>query len=210
MEGNPTNILTDEETRIISIRRDEKLKLEAMEFAYDSAVRSINFRKLVIEFLGVVIAIIFLFILYTLKEQFPTAHDIAGLVGTGASLIVIIFTIWRYMAKWDEQSEKKSDLSNYIHKVIDQYNEALEVRPVSVDNFTQCSEGLSQVESMKKNPLATLARRHLKLGHQHVAMKYLDLEIRCHVCGRVWSTELAKRRKWINIIPFMGCDGCGV
>ncbi len=203
-------MLTEEEVRILSDCRDTKLRLEAMEFAYDSAVRAINFGKLMLEFLSIALAIIFLFILYILKDQFSTAHDIASIIGTGVSLIVIILVIWRHVAKWDEQAEKKSELSNYIHQVIDLYNTSLEVRPVSSANFVQCNEGFSQVESMKKDSLATLARRHIKLGHQHIAIKYPDLEIKCNVCGRVWSTELAKRRKWTNIIPFMGCDSCGV
>lgn len=180
------------------------------EFAYDSAVRKIFFLKLILEFSSIALAIIFLFTLYIFKDQSSALHDVTSTIGTGVSLFIIILIIWRHVAKWDEQAEKKSDLSNYIHKIVDEYNKTLELKPISRDNFIQCDKGFSKVESMKKDSLATLARLHLKLGYQHIAMKYRDLGIECDVCDRAWSPTFAKRRRWTNIISFISCEGCGV
>jgi hypothetical protein len=203
-------MLTDEDVRILTKSRDVKLKLEALEFAYDSAVRALNFGKLLLEYLSIALAIIFLYILYILKDQSSTIHDVVSIIGTGISLFVIILIIWRHVAKWDEQAEKKSELSAYSHQLVNQYNRSLDLRPVSSTNFIECNAGFNDFESMKKHPLATLTRRHIKLGHQHVAMKYPDLEIKCDVCRRIWDPSFARRRKWTNAVPFVGCDGCGV
>src|SRR2546429_3009624 len=103
-----TENLSDADVQLLTAARDAQFRLEAVEFAYDANVRQLNFYKIALEFLAVLVAIVFLFLQYlATKENYPRTHDVLGYVGTAFSLIVILLVIWSAMASWRGQIEKK-------------------------------------------------------------------------------------------------------
>src|SRR5690606_35275244 len=91
--GDPTAPLTDGQLALLTQARTYRWKFEAYEFAYDARVRKLCSNKTVLEFLAVLVALLFLFLQYLVKED-HTAHTMLGYVGTGLSLAVILMVVW--------------------------------------------------------------------------------------------------------------------
>src|SRR5262245_60295146 len=96
--------LSQGDVQLLTEARTAFWKLEAYEFAYDACVRSIYAKRLLLEFLGVAVAIGFLYLQYLAKGNW--LHDFIGYVGTGFSLALILLVIWGHIARWQDQIEK--------------------------------------------------------------------------------------------------------
>lgn len=212
-------LLTPEEISCIEDARNFRNTLEAFEYAYDAAVRSIRKKKLVLEFLGFLVAIGLLYVLYAIKAApLPQSgiktgniiHDYISMLGTGISLAVLIITIWGHMAKWDGQLEKKHELSQKAQELAGLYDGLVIQRPVPIDSIRDLSVKRRNFDDLRKHDLAALPGWAMQQAHQHIAMRYLDQKIKCNTCGRQWVPEFAMRRRWIKYIPFKACESCGV
>ena len=190
-------------------------ELEGFEFAYDAVVRSLRFKKLALEFLGFLVAIAFLYVQYVVKAegrtpQANTLHDILGYAGTGLSLLVMVGSVWGLMAGWNGQLEKKHELSRTAQDLGTKLEKLMRQRPLPLDEINRISDQRAEFDTARKHEMASLPDWAMQKAHQHVAMKHSDLEIQCKVCGRKWSPELAKRRRWVWLVPFSKCEACGV
>ena len=207
--------LTESELKELGTTRAMQHELEGFEFAYDAVVRRIRFKKLTLEFLGFLVAIAFLYGQYVVKAegtgtQANTIHNVLGYVGTGISLLVMIVTVWGLMANWNGQLEKKHELSRMAQNLVTSLEKLMRQRPLPSAEIQRISDQRVDFDTARKHEHAQLPEWAMQQAHQHVAMKYVDLQIQCKVCGRKWSSELAKRRRWIKLVPFMACESCGV
>lgn len=208
-------MLNDDEVNALDTAKHNRNELEGFEHAYDATVRAIRYKKLVLEFLGVLLAIGFLYVLYVVKatpqtSDSGTVHDLLGLFGTGLSLAVLLFTLWGHMAKWDGQLEKKHDLSRSARRLVTSYEKFIQERPIPIATIGQLAIQRADFDEARKHELATLPRWAMQQAHQHVAMKYPELKITCKVCNRAWSPDLARRRRWVKMVPYLSCESCGV
>lgn len=208
-ESDPP-MLTEEEVRLLSEARDHKLRSEALEFAYDDAISWIRRRRLFLQFLSILLAVGFLYVLYAMGDRGSQLSGFVSVGGRGASLLVMLMTIWGLVFKWDGQVEKKGQLSRQLRTLVGKYEAAMRKRPVDRELLHECDDARLDVDGERKHELGELRTRHLQKGHQHVAMLYSSLELKCTMCGRQWSPKLASRRKWVWAVPFWKCKGCGV
>lgn len=199
-------MLTEEQARILADLRSHRLQLEAYEFACDSSVRRLRWKKRILEFLGIALAIGVLFVLYILGPG--VVHDIVSQVATGLSLLLIVMSIWGLMSKWDQQIETKAAISADLNDLVEQF----QLAEVSLDEkqIRSCHEFRLRVEKRRKHETAEVDRIDLQLAHQHVACKYSADEIECGKCRRKWRKEFASQnRLWLRL-PWKVCSACGV
>ena len=187
--------LADADVQLLTEARTAFWKLEAYEFAYDACIRSIYGKRMILEFLGIAVAIGFLYLQYLAGHGW--LHDVIGYVGTGCSLALILMVIWGHIARWQDQVEKKRDLSLVIHDLKQKYAAVTVIRPVDQDKIRKWTAASEAFHAERKHDLASLPRFYLKRGHQHVGNMHQADGVKCPVCGKVWSPELNKRR-WMS------------
>jgi mobilome CxxCx(11)CxxC protein len=205
----PMEQLTDDEVRILTQARDARWRLESYEYAYDARVRRLYAYKVVLEFLAVLIAVVFLFVQYVAKDRSTIAHDILGLIGTGLSLAVILIVIWGHMDRWTDQIEKKRELSRRCRELIGQHSNLSEVRPVVQDKLRKWVRVCEDFEDERKHELATVPAGCLQAGHQHVGNTHVKDGVLCLKCNRQWTQEM-NRITWMERLFSAKCDACGV
>lgn len=208
MAEDAAPLLSDADMVVLTEARTKKWKLEAYEFAYDARVRDLYSYKTKLEFLGMLVAIVFLFLQYLAKEL-SGLHSFLGYVGTGLSLVVILMVIRSYISGWPAQIEKKRALSLAIRELLAKHQKATEERPVDHGKVRKWIAACEEFENERKHELATVPTNYIKRGHQHVGNTYPELGVKCTKCGKVWAPEMNKRARW-TWVPFYGCDGCGV
>lgn len=200
--------MTDAEIQLLTEARTAKWKLEIYEFAYDAAVRSMNRWRLLIQYSGVAIAIVFLYLRYLSKED-TAAHGLLSNVGTGLSLVVILATIWAAFARWPDQIEKKRELSRSIRDLLSTHRKVTDPRPVDEKGIKDWLATCHDFEEKRKHESATVARYYLMRGFQHVGNLYPASGMKCTICSKEWTSE-SNRRVWRTFFPFIRCDSCGV
>jgi mobilome CxxCx(11)CxxC protein len=208
LNNDAQTMLDDQTCRLLTDARTWQWKLEAYEFAYDGRVRRLAFYKTLLEFLAVLVAILFLYLQYLVKEH-DTAHAILGYVGAGASLLVILFVVWGYIARWPDQIEKKRELSSTLRDMIGKHRKLSEARPVDREKTQKWIDSCLAFEEQRKHELATVPVYYLKRGFQHVGNAYPGRGVNCTKCGKDWVPGSNKRARY-TWVPFFGCDGCGV
>jgi hypothetical protein len=206
--AEPVPALTEAEALLLTEARTAKWKLEAYEFAYDAYIRTLHGRKTLLEFLAVLVAVVFLFLQYLVKEQ-QAAHTVLGYIGTGLSLAVILIVVWGYIARWPDQIEKKRELSAKIRGMLGEHKKLTEVRPLAEAKIRRWLAECLEFEGERKHELATVPRYYLKRAHQHIGNTYPGCGFKCTMCGREWVPEMNKRAFW-TWLPFFGCNSCGV
>ena len=182
--------------------------MEAYEFAYDAHIRSLNRRKTVLEFLAVLVAVVFLFLQYIVKER-EAAHAALGYVGTALSLAVILMVIWGHMDGWPRQIEKKRELSALIREMLVQHGKIADSRPIDEAKIRKWLVACEGFEEKRKHEMATVPALNLKRGFQHVGNTHPTAGLKCTKCDKVWTPESNARARW-SWVPFFGCDSCGV
>jgi mobilome CxxCx(11)CxxC protein len=201
-------VLSEEEALLLTEARTAKWTLEQYEFAYDARIRAINHNRTVLEFLGVLVALLFLFLQYVVKEQEAT-HAVLGYVGTGLSLAIILMGIWGYMNRWPDQIEKKRDLSREIRDMLGHHKRLSEARPLDEAKLRKWLEICLAFEEQRKHELAVVPLACLQAGYQHVANMYPDCGVKCKKCQREWKPEMNQHlRSWR--LWRQKCDACGV
>lgn len=201
--------LSQADVDLLTEARTARWRLEAVEYAYDASVRSIVSTKTVLEFLAVLVAVLFLFLQYlATRENYPVAHDLLGYIGAAASLAVILMVIWGYMARWPDQIDKKRELSSGIHDMLGKHRALSEERPLDHAKLRKWIGGCEAFEEKRKHELATVSRYFLMRGFQHVGNKYPRSGVTCSLCGQAWTTE-SNRKAWKAYLPFGRCRGCG-
>jgi mobilome CxxCx(11)CxxC protein len=200
--------MTDAEQSLLTEARTERWKLESYEFAYDCAVRSLDRKKTVLDFLGILIAIVFLFLQYLFKEV-TFFHTVLTYLGTGLSLAVILMVIWGLISRWTDQIEKKRDLSRAIRGLIQEHERVRTIRPVDERKIRKWLQDCVAFHESRKHVLAELPAYCMKLGFQHVGNSYPNDKVTCAVCGKIWTTNSNRRARW-TWLPWFGCKNCGV
>lgn len=201
--------LSVDEQRLLTDARTVMWKLESYEFAYDAHVRSLNFKRTLLDFLAVLIAVVFLFLQYLVKDKNAVAHEVLGYVATGLSIAVILTAIWGAFSRWTDQIEKKQSLSRNIRDLLVGYGKVVEIRPVDQGKIRSWIRKATEFEEERKHVLAEVSRYFLKRGYQHMANSHPDQSVVCSMCGKEWRPELNRKTRW-TWIPFYGCSNCGV
>lgn len=201
-------LLTDQETRDITLARTASWLLESSEHSYDASIRLLYSLKSLIDFSAILIAIVFLFLQYLAKDKNPTLHDTLGVVGTGLSLFVVLLTVWGLVDRWTDRIEKKQELSRRIRELLTEHRLVTTRRPVDEKKIHAWLTKCDEFGEAKKHLLATLLPKHLISGFQHMANLHPDSGVTCPICGNKWSAASnAKARTWIR---FKKCSNCGV
>jgi hypothetical protein len=208
--NQPAQNLSDSDVQLLTAARDAQFRLEALEFAYDSNVRRLTAYKTWLDFLAVLVAIVFLFLQYlATKENLPRAHDVLGYAGTGLSFVIILLAIWSAMARWSGQIEKKLELSTEIRTMLGNHRVLSEARPLEHAQLRSWVGDSDKFEQKRKHELASLSRYFLLRGFQHTGNKHPGCGITCSICGKLWVPE-SNKSAWKTWIPFCHCNGCGI
>ncbi len=202
-------LLNEAEQLLLTEVRTAKWKLETYEFAYDANIRWLNFWKIMIDFLSILIAVVFLFLQYVFKDKNATTHEWLGYFGTALSIAVILLAIWGAFARWTDQIEKKQELSREARSLIIQQAKLIEVRPIDEKKLRAWLRECAVYEEERKHILAAVPRIFLKRGFQHLGNTYSSSGVVCSMCGKQWNSESNKRARW-TWIGFWGCENCGV
>jgi mobilome CxxCx(11)CxxC protein len=200
--------LTDADALLLTEARTARWKLESYEFAYDARIQVLNRYKTALEFLAVLVAVVFLFLQYLFKED-TDLHNLLAYVGTALSLVVILMVIWGHMSRWTDQIEKKRDLSRGLREMIQVHERVTTARPVDEKKIRKWLHDCLAAEEARKHDLAMLPEYYMKCGFQHVGNLYPGRGVKCGMCGKEWTPESNKRAKW-TWVPFYGCKSCGV
>jgi mobilome CxxCx(11)CxxC protein len=203
-------MLSEVEARVLGEARLLLWKYQAVEYAYDSRVRRLSFRKTLIDYLGVFVAIFFLLLQYfATKENLPRAHDVLGYIGTLLSVLIILLFVWSLANRWTDQIEKKRHISELIGSLLSKYKAVTEARPLDLEEVRKWVAAWDQIEQERKHELASLPRYDLLRGYQHMANKNPKQGVQCAKCGKAWEPQMNKE-VWKTHFSWLRCDGCGV
>ncbi len=123
-------LLSNEDTVLLTEARTASWRIEQYEFAYDYTVRRLSSLQTRFDFLGVLLAIVFIFLQVAVPDSKVNVEYTLGIVGTGLSLILILATIWASMAQWKSKIERMQKLSTTARDLLKQYEKVVVVRPV--------------------------------------------------------------------------------
>lgn len=202
-------ILSDADTRLLTEARTASWKLQQYEYAYDVAVHSLAWRQTLVEFLGVVVAVIFVFMQIAVPDSKVDVEHVLGIAGTGMSLLVILATIWASMAQWKTRIEKMQKLSTEARQLLKSYEMVIPLRPVDHPKIRSWMISALDYEERRKEPLAKVSTIAMKRGFQHVGKQHAGRGVVCGACNREWNYESNRRARW-TWLPFYGCSECGV
>lgn len=200
-------MFTDEEVRKRTDARDRLLRAAAFEFAFEHSARRLRRLALLSEFAGVALALVLLLVLYVLGEG--PWQEFAAASGTALSTIVVLMTVWRHMARWDEQIRLKRTLSRNYRDLVGEL-ELLLTGTWNNDAYLQCRDRDVELDKQRKEPEAELASHDSRSGHRHVAKKHPKEEVTCQSCHRTWKPEFARESAVWRVIPRATCKHCGV
>ncbi len=201
LDGHQITALTD--------ARNAALRHEAFKFALQESVRGLHKLGRIRDMLGFALAMWTLFVLWVIGNRASQLHDIAGIVATGLSLAVTTFAVWSFVAKWDEQVEKKNELAAKLNSFLMTYQKLYEADHPDVAKLRAWRLGLGDLDELRNHRLVTLDKRSKQAGHQHVAMKYINLDLKCDMCGKEWRPAFATALKSYSRFT-KTCDNCGV
>lgn len=203
--GTPLN---DEQTRVLTEARTAKWRLETYEFAYGSRIRKLRWNRIVLDFLGVAVAVVFLFLQWLVKDTDAAMHELFSYIGTGLSLVVILMAVWGLMARWQNQIDAQQRLSRKARELILAHRDAV-AAPVLPERVRKWIATCEAFEEDRKDPDGAVPRYYLQRGFQHTGNSNPNCGLKCSMCGREWTPEM-NRNSWHTWIPFFGCDNCGV
>jgi len=202
-------VLSDAEIRLLTEARTASWRVEQYEHEYDMTVRALTFRQTVLDYLAVLIALIFLFLHFAVPDKNKEMQAVLGIVGTGLSLSVILATIWASMAQWKARIEKMRTLSSEARELLKSHERLAAKRPVVEEELRGWIIDCLSFDDHRKEPVATVSSLCSKRAFQHVGNRHVGRGVVCGICNKEWTHESNKRARW-SWIPFFGCSGCGV
>ena len=202
-------ILSDADIQILTEARTASWRLEQYEFAYDFDVRTLSWIQTVLDFLSVVVAILFIFLQVAVPDANVNLEWQVGIIGTGLLLLVILATIWANMAQWKTRIEKMQLLSTNTRQLLKAYEKAIISRPVNHSVIRDWLMEVIDYDEQRKEPLVTVSTLAMKRGFQHLGKRYMGRGVVCSACNQEWTHESNKRSRW-SWLPFYGCSECGV
>jgi hypothetical protein len=197
MDESGSAELSESDIRLLTDARNRRWKLEGYEFAYDARIRRLNYYKLILEFLAFLVAFTLLFVEYLVSNS-PRAHDLVSLVEKGLSIAIIVIVVWGHMARWVDQIEKKRELSHRCHELIGVHSALSDERPVATSKLKKWLKDCDDLEVERKHESATLPRRYLRDGHQHVGNTHVQEGVLSLMCSRRWTPEMNRISFWAN------------
>jgi hypothetical protein len=201
--------LSDTDTQLLTQARSASWQLEQYEYAYDATVRALSFYQTLTDFLGVFIAVLFLFIQSGISEKYLTLQWVVGYLGTGLSLVVIFAAIWAAYAQWKSKIEKMQKLSTEARELLKTHQRLSSARPIEHAKIQKWLIDCLSFEELRKEPLTSVPSLSMKRGFQHVGNRYMGRGVVCGICNQEWKHDSNKKARW-SWVPFRGCSGCGV
>jgi hypothetical protein len=202
-------VLSDTDLQILTEARTASWRLQQYEFAYDSDVRTMSSRQTTLDFFGVMIAVIFIFLQVAVPDANVNLEWILGLTGSAVSLVVILATIWVSMAQWKTRIERMQLLSSDARELLKAYEKVIAIRPVDEAKIRKWLIDILDYDEKRKSPLVSVSPLAMKRGFQHVGKRNMGRGVVCGACNQEWNYDCNKKARW-SWLPFYGCNECGV
>ena len=208
-DANQPALLSDEDTQLLTEARTSSWRLQHHEYAYDYTVRKLSSMQTLFDFLGILLAIVFIYLQVAVPDSKVNVEYVLGLIGTGLSLILILVTVWASMAQWKSRIERMQNLSTTAHNLLKQYEKIVVVRPVDHAKIRKWQLDVIDFDEERKDPLSLPWSLGMVRGFQHMANRNHGRGVVCGICHSEWKPENNKKAKW-SWLPFYGCSECGV
>lgn len=201
--------LSDADVQILTEARTTSWKIQQYEHAVDITVQRFLSRQTLIDFFGVLVAVLFLFINLVVSGTNPKLESAISHIGSGLSVVIILSAIWGAMAQWKGRIVKLQTLSTACRDLITTYEKLIVSRPVDHVKLRKWMIDAVSFEEAKKDPLATVPQAAMRQGFKHIGNLYPGRGVVCSICNSEWTPASNKKAKW-SWIPFKGCEQCGV
>ena len=208
-DGDDPPLLSPEDTQILTEARTASWRIEQYEFAYDYTVRRLSWWQTVFEFMGVLLALLFLFLQVAVPDANIQAEYVLGLVGTGLSLGLLLLTVWALIDQWKSRIERMQKLSTSARDLIKQYEKNVVIRPVDHAKIRKWLLDVIGFDELRKDPLAVPSNLAMTKGFQHIGNRHMGRGVVCSICNNEWKHACNKSARW-SWIPLFGCKECGV
>jgi hypothetical protein len=201
--------LSEEDVRLLTEARTASWRLQQYEFAFDLTVRKLSFYHTLLDFGGVLVAVLFLYLQSVVPDANAKLESVLSYVGSGLSVAIILFSIWGAMAQWKRRIEKMQALSTNCRELVTTYEKLVVARPVDHPKLRKWLLDSMSFEEAKKEPLAVFSSSAMKRGFKHIGNLHMGRSVVCSICNKEWTHESNKKSRW-SWVPFKGCEGCGV
>lgn len=198
--------LISEDSSSLTALRDNRLTLELFEYAAEYSINCIRSRRKLLAFSSIAVFISTILALWILKNS--TMYLYISYLTTLLAGLLVVLTIWGYIAKWDQQIETKVQLSHNIQKAILLVKNA--ERTLQQDQIEDCISSYENIVSQRKYETNQVSSRAMQLAYQHIASKYIDLGLVCSKCDRIWLSRYSLQRAIWMRIPGAVCPACGI
>lgn len=92
--------LSEEDVQLLTEARTANWRLQQYEFAFDFTVRKLSSYQTLLDFGGVLVAVLFLYLHTVVSDSNAKTESVVAYIGSGLSVAIILFSIWGAMAQW--------------------------------------------------------------------------------------------------------------
>ncbi len=209
VDSDNTPLLSNEDTVLLTEARTASWRIQQYEFAYDYTVRRLLSLQTLLDFLAVMLAIVFIYLQMAVPDRNVDLQQLLGLIGTGLSLLLILATIWASMAQWKSKIDRMQKLSTAARELLKAYEKAVTPRPVDHAKIRKWLLDTSDFDESRKDPLSLPLALGMKRGFQHVGNRNMGRGVLCSICNNEWTHKCNKSATW-TWMPFYGCSECGI